>query len=202
MYFLPYIAINAVLSTLLVLPVLIPLHIRARRQGATKRHTFGLYAYTVAVVAILQITGVPDILHLTVDTHHNFTPFDIWPQMSMQYILNAMLFVPIGVTLPMLWKRFRNPVKVIAAGALFSLLIELSQCFNFRATDIDDLMMNTLGTAVGCLLFYALRFIIPPLKGFRDPEKTPQQYQVVVLWLAAWTVMFCVQPFVNRVLWG
>ena len=38
-------------------------------------------------------------------------------------------------------------------GFCFSLLIEISQLCNHRRTDVDDLIMNTLGTILGYLLF-------------------------------------------------
>ena len=34
-------------------------------------------------------------------------------------------------------------------GAAFSILIEITQLFNYRATDIDDLTANTLGALIG-----------------------------------------------------
>ena len=40
-----------------------------------------------------------------------------------------------------------------SAGACLSLVIEVCQLFNLRATDIDDLMMNTLGAVFGYLLW-------------------------------------------------
>ena len=42
------------------------------------------------------------------------------------------------------------PLKNLAAGAGFSLLIEILQLpFFDRVSDIDDLLLNTLGFAVG-----------------------------------------------------
>ena len=42
-----------------------------------------------------------------------------------------------------------------------SLSIELSQLFCLRVTDIDDLTMNTLGTAVGFGCWIAFRCLFP-----------------------------------------
>lgn len=69
--------------------------------------------------------------------------------------LNALLFVPLGAALPVLW-RSCGLYKTVAIGFSLSLLIELSQLFNYRATDIDDLLMNTLGTLLGYLLYTLL----------------------------------------------
>lgn len=72
-------------------------------------------------------------------------------------VMNVVMFVPFGVALPMLWKEKGNFLPTAAAGFTLSLLIEISQLFNRRATDIDDLIMNTLGTVIG-YLFYKLIF--------------------------------------------
>ena len=49
-----------------------------------------------------------------------------------------------------LWHCPGYDLKTVAAGALISLCIEILQLpFPSRASDIDDLILNTLGTAVG-----------------------------------------------------
>lgn len=70
--------------------------------------------------------------------------------------MNLVLFVPFGIAIPLMWKNYDRAKKTILTGAMLSLLIELSQLLNFRATDIDDLMMNTLGTAIGYGIWYFL----------------------------------------------
>lgn len=65
------------------------------------------------------------------------------------YLLNVVLFVPLGLLVPVLWDRLRRFPSVLAAGLAFSLLVEATQLLNIRATDVDDLIMNGLGTAAG-----------------------------------------------------
>ena len=36
---------------------------------------------------------------------------------------------------------------------MFSIIIEVSQLFNYRVTDIDDLITNTFGTIIGYLVW-------------------------------------------------
>ena len=48
------------------------------------------------------------------------------------------------------WRRFS---RAVLAGAGFSLLIECSQLLTNRACDIDDLIANTLGAALGYALW-------------------------------------------------
>lgn len=69
------------------------------------------------------------------------------------YALNLLLGMPLGFLLPLLWERLNRPDAILVSGLAFSLLIELSQLCNLRATDVDDLIMNTLGTVLGWLAF-------------------------------------------------
>lgn len=72
------------------------------------------------------------------------------------YVLNIILFMPLGFLLPFMSRRLRNPLAVVTAGFVFSACIEASQLLNLRATDIDDLIMNTAGTAAGFLIWLIL----------------------------------------------
>lgn len=69
------------------------------------------------------------------------------------YFLNVLLFVPLGFFLPFIWPNLDKLKYTVLSGFSFSLLIEISQLFNNRRTDIDDLILNTLGTGIGYLLF-------------------------------------------------
>lgn len=71
-------------------------------------------------------------------------------------VMNIIMFIPFGIGIPLLWKNGNTFVRTTFVGFVFSLLIEISQLFNFRATDIDDLIMNTLGTMIGYGIYYLL----------------------------------------------
>ena len=60
---------------------------------------------------------------------------------------NVALFVPFGAALRAAGKGFR---RALTAGALLSLSVEATQLFlPERFTDVDDLLLNLLGTAAG-----------------------------------------------------
>ena len=74
---------------------------------------------------------------------------------------NAAMFVPTGVVLPIVYRKLDRFWKVIGWGALISLCIELLQLpFASRATDVNDLIMNTLGAAIGYGLYAAVRHAV------------------------------------------
>ena len=63
---------------------------------------------------------------------------------------NSAMYIPTGVILPFLYKKLDTFWKVIAVGAILSLCIEILQLpFASRASDVDDLILNTFGVAVG-----------------------------------------------------
>ena len=70
--------------------------------------------------------------------------------------MNAVMFLPFGFLLPVLWKSCRSWKATALAGFATSALIEDMQLYCFRATDVDDLLMNTLGALLGYLLAWAI----------------------------------------------
>lgn len=81
-----------------------------------------------------------------------------------QVVFNVALFVPLGAFLR-LYFRERGVPAVVLAGFVVSLLIELTQLTGnwflfpcpYRLFDVDDLLANTLGTAIGVLFTPLLR---------------------------------------------
>jgi glycopeptide antibiotics resistance protein len=71
---------------------------------------------------------------------------------------NIVGFIPLGILLPILFRRFSSPQKVILAGFLLSLGFEIIQLLTVLGNfDVDDLMLNTCGTALGYFIFWLER---------------------------------------------
>lgn len=84
----------------------------------------------------------------------------------LNIIGNVTMFIPSGIVLPVLYKKLNSFWKVTAAGALLSLCIEVLQLpFSVRASDIDDLLLNTFGCMIGYAVYACVRKI------FRRNEK-------------------------------
>ncbi len=82
----------------------------------------------------------------------NLVPFNDGLELSA--ILNIILFMPFGFLLPTLWKKYRTLLPTVCSGILFSIIIEIAQLFvQFSASDINDLIMNTLGTICDWIIF-------------------------------------------------
>lgn len=70
------------------------------------------------------------------------------------FVGNIIWFVPFGFILPLFGTKKK---LTLIFGALLSLVIELMQLlFDVGVTELDDLILNTLGCGVGILLFCLL----------------------------------------------
>ena len=71
---------------------------------------------------------------------------------------NTAMFIPLGIVWPAVFKKLNTHGKVIAAGVGVSLAIEILQLpFYDRVTDIDDLILNSLGYLIGYGIFLLVR---------------------------------------------
>lgn len=77
---------------------------------------------------------------------------------------NILMFLPLGLFLPLLWKRFDSFKAVVLCAAIFSLAIEITQSFSFRSADIDDVILNTSGAIAGYVFYFLLIKVWPKAK--------------------------------------
>ena len=71
---------------------------------------------------------------------------------------NFAMFIPLGIVWPSVYKELNTPGKVIAAGVGASLMIELLQLpFYDRVSDVDDLILNSLGYITGYAIWLLVR---------------------------------------------
>lgn len=98
------------------------------------------------------------------------TNVDNWNSVSLLNITaNFLLFSPIGFFVPLIWKNWYSFKKVFFLGLTITILIEIVQLFIGRSTDIDDVILNTLGIIIGYGIFSLLNLILAKLI-----QKTPQ----------------------------
>ncbi len=81
------------------------------------------------------------------------------PYFIINFLGNIGIFVPIGLMLPLLWRLTGG--QVIALGAGISLFVETAQLILPRSTDIDDLILNTVGVILGFLLYLIIKKYFP-----------------------------------------
>ncbi|MDE8289749.1 VanZ family protein [Erysipelothrix rhusiopathiae] len=102
--------------------------------------------------------------------YYNLIPFrnGISLKNLKEPLLNVLMMVPMGVFLPVFFKRFRKVEKTVAGTFMISLMIE---CVELLLTlsfgvilwhfDVTDLITNTLGGFFGyCLYYHAVRHVL------------------------------------------
>lgn len=76
--------------------------------------------------------------------------YPVFREALINLIGNTAMFIPLGIIWPAVWKQLDTHKKVIAAGVGYSLIIEILQLpFYDRVSDIDDLLLNSLGFLTG-----------------------------------------------------
>ena len=98
-------------------------------------------------------------------------PFQVPP---VSWVLNVVMFAPLGLLAPLLWPRMRSWRRMALLGLAASTVIELTQLVlwvtlgSHRTVDINDLIANTLGALLG-LLVLRLLTSRPPTPGCSPP---------------------------------
>lgn len=100
---------------------------------------------------------------------YNFHLFMAWReawnkftiQVWLNILLNIALFIPLGVLLPLMFKKFRKWYIAFCGGFLFSLIIEIIQIITLKGMfDVDDIFNNTLGAVLGwCIVMIIITIV-------------------------------------------
>lgn len=115
----------------------------------------GLYSqaitgsFSIKNINLNKINIIP--FKIFIDTYQEIFINENINYFIISFLGNIMIFIPIGLLVPIIWKL--KDKTVILIGFLISLSIELSQLFLNRGTDIDDLLFNTFGTIIGLVIY-------------------------------------------------
>ena len=162
----------------------IPIHVAVRaillrRRKLNFTREAALLIFVMFLAGLMSQAIIPEIrisageVHIINDGVHttNLIPFrvlfDTYKELSLghfgaliiNFFGNVVMFMPIGFFVALLWKI--SDAKVVLAGFLTSLFIEASQLFLARSSDVDDLILNTLGAFFGLLLYKLLDCAFP-----------------------------------------
>lgn len=185
-------SLDAAAAALVLAPFFLYLH---RHVFQSRLKTAGYFLFSVYLAAMFAVVGLPDIRFIRFDANINLTPFLYMFSDGANSLLNVLLFIPLGLFLPLFLRKFRNFFRTVFFGFCVSLLIEILQLFTFRATDVNDLMTNTLGTLLGWCLGMLLKRCIPQIV---PSDSTRELYIVCGITFA---VMFFLHPFLAEWLW-
>ena len=163
---------------------------------AGKKHMAGhiaaLFVFCFYLVGVLTMTGV--CLKGSFSPRIVCIPFVDMVRGPVDTILNVLLFIPMGVFLPVLYRKFDHIGKIALAGFLVSLSIEIAQMFGSGATDINDLITNTLGACMGYVIYMAVRKAIYESWVERIQIDGFQCYsELLIIWAGSLLIMLTIQ---------
>lgn len=183
--------LDAAVASVVLIPLFYWLNKRYY-QNPGKTVCYFLFAFYLS--AVYEVVGLPDVTYVRFHPNTNLIPFAYMFSDHTGSLLNVALFFPLGAMLPLFWRYFHPFYRTVLFGIGTSLLIEILQLFTYRATDVNDLITNTLGTAAGWL---AAKLILRLFPGIRSSSHGAEAF--TVYW-GAFAVMFFVQPLLMNIL--
>ncbi|WP_257008163.1 VanZ family protein [Bacillus sp. FJAT-45350] len=133
---------------------------------------FGLYIFVLLYVTLLAWNyGASLGPEGPGGRNYNLTPFrsiyriSVYSKDIMDPIRillgNIVLFIPFGLLLPLAFKKFAKSFFIIIfMGMSVSIFIEICQfVFTYRVSNIDDVILNTVGTMIGVIVFKIVRIV-------------------------------------------
>lgn len=187
-------AVDILPAALLLAPVFLILN-KVCFHDTRKSNLYYLFSCFLSVIYVL--VGLPNITYIRPELNLNLVPIIGMVEDWKNSILNVLLFVPLGLALPILWCRFKNAGRTVCFGFAMSLSIELLQVLTYRATDVNDLITNTCGTYLGFLCANVLQKRFSNLSKIAQDKNSELDIVLVIVLL----VMFFVYPYLSAALW-
>lgn len=154
-----------------------------KRQGAdisTKRAVmyFLFYSY---IIGVLSLTVLPlpfyrfkgegggginlvPFISIVKGVLEIFTDKKVFTDNFQNVVGNVILFIPLGIFVPLLWSKYRSPTKLALLACICSASIELTQLLLrhfeiYRVVDINDVVLNTGGGVLGYVILEKSKFV-------------------------------------------
>ena len=193
MYRLFIAGLDAAVASIMIIPVFLVLN---QILFHNWKKTFFYMALSVYLAGVYLVVGLPNASYVRFEANINFIPFlDLFTDLSA-VLLNIILFLPLGFLSALLWKPFRTIRYNLMLCFSLSLSIEILQLFTFRATDVNDLITNTLGGLIGWFLGNAV------LKGFPRLSCNGTGKDAFVVFGSVLVIMFFIHPFIAPIIWN
>lgn len=166
--------INMIPYMIIAIPIYLIIRfitLKSKNKNINWYHETAMFIFVIFIVGLASQTIIPKFefgngfsiiknrIHST-----NLVPFkvlfdtynEVFVNSNINYFLinfigNIVMFMPIGFFIPLLWNLENK--KIIIIGFCSSLFIETCQLFLARGTDIDDLILNTIGVYFGLLVY-------------------------------------------------
>lgn len=142
--------------SVLYLPIL--LYLKKKGKSIIRQLSYiglisSVFLIIFATILFVPINFHPEEYILNIKPFNGIVNMESFQQTMIEKISNIMLFVPLGLFIPIVLRNKRKLYKttMIALGISFS--VEFIQYFIGRSSDIDDIITNVLGAIIGYGLF-------------------------------------------------
>lgn len=158
-------------------------------------HIAAVFVFCYYLIGVLTMTGIGKLTAFS--PRLVLVPFLGMVREPVDSLLNVILFLPLGFLLPTLYRKYDRFTSAVWTGFLLSLSIETVQMFGRGATDVNDLITNTVGACLGYFL-YALLFKKARKKSREKLRANQIRDGLEVLFFTAYAfgIMVTVQPLV------
>ena len=147
--------------------ILIRLFFARIHKPDVKRELMLLLVY-ICIIVVFHFTMAGSTVCLIDPELHRFAPklnlkafqfltdrYDGWQR---NIIGNFAMFIPVGFVWPLVFRKLNTYVKAVGACFLYTLVIEILQIFLYeRTSDVDDLILNTAGAAIGAGIWFLIK---------------------------------------------
>ena len=196
------IIIRSISGYVFIVPILILYFLYLRKSGREQSllHIAAVFVFCYYLFGILTVAGIGYTSTISFSPKISLIPFLGMITGPIDTILNLILFVPLGVFLPFLYKKYHHIKTVALTGFLFSLSVEIVQMFGWGSSDINDLIINTAGACLGYWIYYLLSKALP--NNFRkklQSENVNGTVEVLLFVIYIYMVMVTVQPWVIQI---
>lgn len=116
---------------------------------------------TEAVLRFRNRVGVNLTPFHTIRNYIRYAPASDW--LWVNIVGNIVMFIPWGFCLPLLWKEYRSFIKLALLSLMLPVCIEFFQLFVGRTVDVDDVILNFVGSMLGGVLFLIARVLVPKI---------------------------------------
>jgi len=166
------------MAAITALWILVRLFLCLHRKSVSWRREIQLILVYICIIVVARFTFFPfstvngQVQPLIFDAAKAFPPrINLLPfiymtdyptrrEILLNLVGNTAMFLPLGIVWPAVFRELNTHWKVIAAGVGTSLLIEILQLpFCDRVSDVDDLILNSLGFLMGYGIWLLVRHI-------------------------------------------
>ena len=175
--------------------------LKKSEKKQTPIHIATVFVFCYYLLGILTMTGIGKLKSFSPEIV--LIPFLDMISGPIDTVLNIVLFVPLGLFLPLLYKKYSCINNIVLTGFLFSLSIEIVQMFGRGLTDINDLITNTVGASLGYFIYkWFIRIVRKEVLAKFQDNKINDEIEVLLFIAYSFVIMVTIQPLVISNLFG